>query len=192
MIRKLENIALVDMDGTICDYDSEMFKGLEKLRHPSEPKFYPPIRKDAPKYIHERSKLITQSQDWWANLPKFQLGWDVMKEAKKLGYRIVILTQGPRRNPAAWKGKKIWIDKYLGEDTDIIITRDKGLVYGKVLVDDFPPYMDKWLAWRPRGLGIIPASKQNENYHHPQVMRYDGTNLKDVKIALKKAMLRNE
>jgi hypothetical protein len=48
----------------------------------------------------------------------------------------VILTQGPRRNANAWTGKKLWIDRNLGPDTDVTITRDKGLVYGKVLVDD--------------------------------------------------------
>jgi hypothetical protein len=44
----------------------------------------------------------------------------------------MILTQGPRKNPASWAGKKKCIDRHLGQDADITITRDKGLVYGKV------------------------------------------------------------
>jgi len=55
----------------------------------------------------------------------------------------MILTQGPKKNPASWSGKKKWIDKNLGQDVDITITRDKGLVYGKVLVDDYPGYIEK-------------------------------------------------
>ena len=26
----------------------------------------------------------------------------------------------------------------------VTITMDKGLVYGKVLVDDYPPYVERW------------------------------------------------
>lgn len=101
-----------------------------------------------------------------------------------MGYRVMILTQGPRRNTSAWSGKKRWIDENLGEDTDITITRDKGLVYGKVLVDDYPPYIERWLAWRKNGLVIMPANASNGSYNHRQVIRYDGKNLREVRIAM--------
>ena len=104
----------------------------------------------------------------------------------------MILTQGPRQNPSSWAGKKKWIDKHLGEDTDITITRDKGLVYGKTLVDDYPGYIDRWLKWRKRGLVIMPANKQNENYTHPQVIRYDGSNLNQVRKAMEKALIKTK
>ena len=58
--------------------------------------------------------------------------------AKELGYKRKILTQGPKRNPFAWSGKKMWIDKRLGVNTEITVTRDKSGSYGKVLVDDYP------------------------------------------------------
>jgi hypothetical protein len=99
----------------------------------------------------------------------------------------MILTQGPKKFPDSWAGKKAWVGKNLGEDADITITRDKGLVYGKILVDDFPGYAERWLSWRERGLVIMPANEENKNFHHPQVIRYDGTNLGEVKRAMKKA-----
>ena len=102
----------------------------------------------------------------------------------------MILTQGPKKNPASWSGKKKWIDKNLGQDVDITITRDKGLVYGKVLVDDYPGYIEKWLQWRERGLVIMPANELNKYFVHPQVIRYDGTNLNEIAIAMEKAKLR--
>jgi hypothetical protein len=82
----------------------------------------------------------------------------------------------------------MWIDKHLGQGVDITITRDKGLVYGKVLVDDWPEYINRWLEWRPRGLVIMPANEANKGYFHPQVIRYDGKNLGVVKEAMEKAL----
>jgi 5'-nucleotidase len=185
---KIENIALFDMDGTLCDYDKALAKSLEILRSPDEEDFNSPIRDNSPKYLKNRADLIRTSVEWWATLPKFKLGFEIWELAEKLGYRKVILTQGPRKNAAGWQGKKIWIDKNIGEDTDIIITRDKGLVYGRILVDDFPGYIEKWLKHRPRGLVIMPASAENITFKHPQVIRYDGTNLEQVKRAMKDAL----
>jgi FMN phosphatase YigB (HAD superfamily) len=187
----IENIALFDMDGTLCDYDTGLLTELARLRSPNEPDFELPIKDNAPEYLKERADLIRACKQWWANLPRFKLGFDLWDVAGELEYRRVILTQGPRRNANAWTGKKLWIDNNLGPDTDMIITRDKGLVYGKVLVDDFPGYAEKWLKWRPRGLVIMPANEGNKNYSHPQVIRYDSTNLAEVRTAMKEAKLRN-
>ncbi|MEK6760359.1 MAG: hypothetical protein AABX93_00365 [Nanoarchaeota archaeon] len=183
-MRSDDDIALFDMDGTLCDFDKALFRDLEKMRSPFEEEYHPPIKDDAPSYIKERAEMIRSCKSWWANLPKFQFGWDVLDIAKKLDYEIMVLTQGPRRNPSSWSGKKLWIDKNLGKDVGITITRNKGLVYGKILVDDYPPYIDGWLKWRPRGLVIMPANKQNQNYSRTNVIRYDGKNLSEVYDAM--------
>ncbi len=192
MERKLENVALFDMDGTLCDYDSALTINMNKLKSPNEETFVPPLSDNAPDYLRARADLIRSRESWWENLPKLQLGWDILQVAKELEYRIMILTQGPKRNPASWSGKKKWIDKNLGEDVDITITRDKGLVYGKILVDDYPKYIERWAVWRPRGLIIMPTSSLNIGWQHPQVIRYDGTNLTQVREAMEKVKLRTE
>lgn len=186
---KPENIALFDMDGTLCDHDKALYEGLEKLRSPDEPIYVPPFvnQKDVPKYIWDRIDLIRTPELWWENLPKLQLGWDILNVANELGYRVMILTQGSKRNPSSWSGKKKWIDNNLGTDVDITITRDKGLVYGRVLVDDYPSYIERWLEWRKRGLVIMPTNESNKDFKHDQVIRYDGTNLEIVVEAMKKA-----
>ncbi len=189
-MEQIENIALFDMDGTLCDYDKGMRTELEKLRSPDEPIYNPPLRSSYPKYIHNRADMIKSSESWWVNLPRFQLGWDVLEVAKSLEYRIMILTQGPKKNPTSWSGKKKWIDSNLGPDVDITITRDKGLVYGKVLVDDYPGYIKGWLEWRKRGLVIMPASEGNKDFSHPQVIRYTGENLEEVRSAMERVKLR--
>jgi len=186
---EIEDIALFDLDGTLCDYDKGLLGKLEELRAPEEPQYLGNIR-DHPQHLKNRSDIIRSSESWWENLPRFQLGWDILEVAKNLGYRIVILTQGPKRNPNAWSGKKKWIDRNLGEGVDVIITRDKSLTYGKVLVDDYPEYTERWLQWRKNGLVIMPANKGNVDYKNPQVIRYDGSNLEQVRKAMEEVKMR--
>jgi hypothetical protein len=66
----------------------------------------------------------------------------------------------------------------------VTITHDKGLVYGAVLVDDWPDYILKWLEHRPRGLVIMPAHDHNAGFTHHNVVRYDGTNIDEVKARM--------
>jgi len=178
-------IALFDMDGTLFDYNLGLKNELDKIRYPFEPEIKFNFNNN-PEYIKNRIDLITNSESWWENLPKFQLGWDVLKIVKELEYKIHILTQGPRKNPLAWSGKKKCIDKHFGEDFDLTLTRNKGLVYGKVLVDDYPEYINRWLEWRKRGLVIMPANDFNKDYSNKQVIRYDGNNINEVYEALVK------
>jgi 5'-nucleotidase len=187
MQKEIARVALFDMDGTLCDYDSGLFAELEKMRAPNDPVYRPPLADDAPAYVKARTDLIRRSERWWAELPRLKLGFEVWNLAGELGYVREILTQGPRRNPYAWSGKKIWIDRNLGEDVDITITRNKSRHYGKVLVDDFPEYVLAWLEHRPRGIAIVPANPRNEGFSHPQVLRYDGTNFDELRECLTRA-----
>ena len=189
-MNRSENVALFDMDGTLCDYDRGLLGELERLRSPEEPVYKPRTTDPVPEYIINRIDLIRSKEEWWENLPRFQLGWDILEIAQKLEYRIMILTQGPKKNPLSWSGKKKWIDRNLGQEVDITITRDKGLVYGKVLVDDFPGYIERWLEWRRRGLVIMPANESNRDFNHRQVIRYDRTNLEEIAKSMEIAKLR--
>jgi hypothetical protein len=182
---KNDLIALFDMDGTLFDYVGSLKKELRKIESPQEPDV--PLRFEGnPGYVQNRIDLITESEAFWSDMPKLQLGWDILQIAEELEYHIHILTQGPRSKPAAWSGKKKCIDKHFGEDFSITLTRDKGLVYGTVLVEDYPKYIKRWLKWRKRGLVIMPANEFNGSLRHPQVIRYDGGNLKDVREAMRK------
>ena len=185
MTDRAEKIALFDMDGTLCDYEGSLKEHMLSLQAPEEEIFSEMEHENSPVYLKNRANLIQKDIEWWVNLPKLKLGFDIWHLVAKHGYRRMILTQGPRKNPSAWSGKKIWIDRHFGPDVDITITRDKGLVYGKILVDDYPEYIERWLKWRPRGLVIMPANKNNAKFKHPQVIRYDGKNYSEVVKAVK-------
>ncbi len=184
-------VALFDMDGTLCDYVGSLKRDLEKLRAPDEA-IVDPFKVNGPQYQHiwNRMDLIKADEKWWANLPKLQLGYDVLKMTNKLGYYNEVLTQGPKKNPAALAGKLTWLINNIEEDIDYTMTRNKGRHYGRVLVDDFPDYALTWLTHRKNGLVIMPSNEYNAGFKHPQVILYNGRNKEEVRDGLVDALNR--
>lgn len=179
---QLEKIALFDMDGTLCDYDGAIQRDYNLTKSECDPP-YSHDNKQYP-YLKRRVDFIRRTPGWWKKLEKFKLGWDILSVSDMIGFTPHILTQGPRACSNAWSEKLEWIQENIGE-VDITITRNKGLVYGTFLVDDYPPYIEAWLKWRPRGKVIMPAHDYNKDFKHPNVLRYDGTNINDVVVILK-------
>lgn len=182
---EIESIALFDLDNTLCDHETTLLRDLNSLKSPNEPEVV--STHNLPDYLKKRADAIRSQMSWWENLPKLQHGWDVLKLAQSLDYNIEILTTGPKRFPLSWMGKKLWVDKYFGKNTNLTITRDKGNKYGRVLVDDSVENAKRWLSWRERGLVIMPLTKYNPDFKHSQVIKYDGTNLETIKKAMERA-----
>ncbi len=191
--KKVENIILFDMDGTLCDYDKAITEGYNKLKSPSDPE-YKPFDNNITNipYLNERIRVIRNQPGWWTKLDKYQQGFDILAIAKELGFSIHILTKGPKSSTNAWAEKVEWVRTNLpdSQEVNITISDDKGLVYGKVLVDDFPEYVERWLENRPRGLVIMPLHSWNKDFKHENVIHYDGTNNDEIKRALEIAFNR--
>ena len=176
----MENrIALFDLDGTLADYDGALRRNLELIRSPLEPELTGTFNREP--HLEARRHMITSQSGWFLNLSKFQLGFDILSEVQKQGFKVVILTKGPTKKFAAWSEKVEWCNRNLPSDIEgVTITHNKGLVYGKILVDDYPDYITSWLQSRPRGLVVMPAHDYNKDFSHPNVIRYDGSNLQEV------------
>lgn len=177
---KTHEIALFDLDGTLADYDNRMSRDLRRLQERGEI-CYSPHDRDAPKYFGTRLDLIKSQSGWWLKLPKLKLGFDLLHAAINLGFQVQILTMGPHNTPSAWMEKVLWCHKHIGKFVKVTVTEDKSLVYGKILIDDTPDYLTGWLKLHPEGWGIMPANNANAQFHHPRVIRYDGTNLNAVR-----------
>lgn len=179
-------IALVDMDGTIADFDGAMIRELQKLAAPGEEAFLGPDGRylELP-HIKARRRAIRSKPGFWRTLPTYAPGFEIMAMLKSLGFRCHILTKGPKNEPAGWMEKVEWCRRHL-PDTPVIITEEKSLVYGKCLVDDWSEYFLPWLEHRPRGLVVAPDHPWNRDVDHPQVVRYTGTNAEVVRERLKK------
>lgn len=178
---KIEDIALFDMDGTTCNYDEALIRDYLKLMSPEEK--MPKSFHDGEGYIKERIDLIRNKPGWWRDLKEYKPGFDILNIARELEFKIYILTKGPSSSTPAWAEKIQWLKQHI-PDSIPTLTGNKGIVYGKILIDDYPPYLERWLENRPRGLGVMPAHEYNESFSHPNVIRYDGTNLEIVRKAM--------
>lgn len=164
------------MDGSLADYTGALVRDLALLRSPGEEVVTLDSIWDQDKrgHVANRIRLIKSQPGWWLRLAPIQAGMDVLDVCRRFHFDIHILTKGPKKHSPAWDEKVQWCQKYIHEDVDIHVTSDKGLVYGKILYDDYPEYMLRWLAHRPRGLGIMPVTPANKDFRHPNVVMYDG------------------
>jgi hypothetical protein len=186
------DIALFDIDGSLADYDGALIRDLEELRSPGEPPVTGQSMWELAKQEHiaARMRLIKSQPGWWLGLTPIPMGMQILELCRRSGFDIHILTKGPKRLPNAWEEKVQWCQRYINEAVDIHITSDKGLVYGKLLYDDYPDYVLRWLRHRPRGLGIMPVTAHNGDFAHPNVVKWDGTNLAEVTRAIAAAKAR--
>lgn len=183
-----DNVALFDMDGSLADYTEGMVRDLQQIQSPQEE----PVTAENiwamenQDYVRNRMRLIKARPGFWLDLKPIEMGMDILDACRQMyKFDIHILTKGPKKHSRAWKEKVEWCQRYLGDDVDIHITSDKGLVYGKLLYDDYPEYMLRWLKHRPRGLGIMPVTPYNKDFFHPNVIMYRGIeDLEEVVAAL--------
>lgn len=188
-----EKVCLCDLDGTLCDYEGQLVRDLNAIAGPDDFPIENLYSTDWPDWFENRINIIRRVPGWWLGLNKIKLGFDILDYCRYVGFDIRILTKGPRRTRNAWTEKVDWCHEHVmpnHPEAQVTITEDKGLVYGRVLVDDYIPYMERWLQWRPRGLGVVPAQKWNEGYSHPNVIRYTGENSDELLRELERAFNR--
>lgn len=172
------SVFLWDLDRSLADYDGAMIRDLNKIRSPEEEPFTPEnVWTKREHYIHERMEMIKNIPGWWRNLDPLLKGFAVFNIAKKMGFHNAVLTRGTRKSHI-WAEKLDWCMNRLGENIEVhVVTGEKGKVYGKVLYDDYPPFVSGWLEHRPRGLAIMPITKHtqpHEIHKHPNVILWDG------------------
>lgn len=178
-------IALIDLDSSVADYDRSMREWQAKLRSPGEPEIEQ--RDGAPAWMEARRKLIQGQPGFWKNLARLELGFEVVDELRAASFRLNILTRGPAKQPLAWAEKLEWAQMHLPDAEVTVTMTDKSGQYGRILVDDYPPFFNAWLKYRPRGLVICVAQVWNADVNHPNIFRYDGTNRAELKVRIKEA-----
>lgn len=188
-----DRIALIDLDGTVADYDTALKEAMRSLQSPNEPAYSDRYTGGIePPYIEARRKMIQRQPGFWRNLAPLPLGFQVVQELREYAFDLHVLTKGPQKNGPAWGEKLEWCQEHL-TDATVTVTGEKSLVYGRILVDDFPPYFEKWLKVRPRGLVICVAHPWNEGFakggsqEHPNVFRYDGKNREELRDRIRRA-----
>ena len=178
-------IALVDLDGTLCDCAGAIAKALAEMRGPEED---PRVEDsaDPPAHIIARRRMIMSAPGFWRDLNPLPLGFEILDVLAEVGFQPHVLTKGPANQSLGWMEKFDWCRRYVPK-LPVIMAEEKGLVFGRVLVDDWPAYIARWLCWQPRGLVIVPAQSWNADVEAgfpANAVRYDGTNLDAVRRRL--------
>jgi 5'(3')-deoxyribonucleotidase len=167
--------ALIDMDGTLCDCAGALAKGLALLRGPGEDPLSE-LSIQPPEYIAERRRLIMRTPGFWRNLRPLPLGFQLIDILRTSGFEPYILTKGPSDHSLAWMEKVDWCRHYV-PGIRVIVTEDKRLVRGTVLVEDWPPYIEEWLQAHSNATVIVPAQPWNSNVEElfpDRCVRFDG------------------
>jgi len=177
----MDNIALVDMDGTLCDYDAALRHQVHRI-----------LGEQADPWDPKHKNLVDMIKSYpgfWRDLPRIPFGLEIVDYLQCTGWQVHILTKGPHRTTSAWTEKVEWCREWL-PGIPVTITEDKGLVYGKILFDDWPDYCSAWLKWRSNGLVIMPKYDYNEKFaldNPKSIIRGGFDNIDQVKAAIDSA-----
>jgi 5'-nucleotidase len=167
-------LALVDLDGTLADFDGAMRRELTAILGPHEDAKWIDAHEEEHAWLKGRRRLIKAKPGFWKNLEPLANGMIVVEELTRAGFDLMVLTRAPKDVPLAWQEKVEWCMRFL-PGVPVTITPQKELVYGKVLVDDWPEYFVPWMRHRPRGLVVVPAQRWNEKHEtSSQLLRFTG------------------
>lgn len=138
-------IILVDQDGVLADF-AERFLELWRQRYPD--KFYVPNEKmtsfelteSYPPELREQVEGIYNSEGFILSLSPVAGAVSAVKQMVELGHMVKICTSSLTQYEYCVGEKYAWVEKHIGRDftKNIILTKDKTLVRGDILIDDKP------------------------------------------------------
>ena len=138
-------IILVDMDNTIADFEGH-FIDLWKEKYPHIPHvpreerrhFYQ--RYDYPHEHHRKITSLILTPGFFCDLEPIEGGLEALHEMKALGHSVYLCTSSFFNYEECVRCKYQWVKKHLGQQwqSKVILTADKTLVKGDVLIDDRP------------------------------------------------------
>lgn len=170
-------IILVDMDNTLVDFDAGLLE-VWCRRYPGE--FFVPLHKrttfhphnDYPEYLQDKVKEVCHSEGFVRNLPPTPGGIEAVRELLNMGHDVRFCTSHLLTYDPSVLEKFQWVEHHFGPAyvDRIVLTRDKTLVRGDVLIDDKPaitgvanPSWEHILYDRPFNRGV--TDKRRLNWH---------------------------
>ena len=138
-------IILVDMDDVLADFDGEFYQRWN-ARHPERKIVSPESRKCF--YIKEElppeyAPLVTEintEKGFILSLPEISGGIKAVNDMKDMGHEVFICTAPLDIYENCVLEKYKWVDEHMGFGWSkrLILTKEKALVKGDILIDDKP------------------------------------------------------
>jgi 5'-nucleotidase len=159
---------LVDMDGVIADFDGEF---LQRYRRRYPDKLYYPFEQRTEFYVkdqypEELKPLVAEillEPTFFRDMMPMDGAMEALLEMEAVGLEVFICTSPFTTYQNCVLEKYQWVESYLGSEwvNRIILTKDKTLVRGDILIDDKPeitgvdvPNWEHILYDRPYNQGV--------------------------------------
>ena len=159
---------LVDMDGVIADFDGEFLQRYRR-RHPD--KLYYPFEQRTEFYVkdqypEELKPLVAEillEPTFFRDMMPMDGAMEALLEMEAVGLEVFICSSPFTTYQNCVLEKYQWVESYLGSEwvNRIILTKDKTLVRGDILIDDKPeitgvdvPNWEHILYDRPYNQGV--------------------------------------
>jgi len=138
-------LILLDQDGVLADFEHAFIEAWRE-RHPDIPpvpyesrrSFH--ILEDYPPELRARAEAIYTAPGFIRNLPPVPGAVEAYRELLALGLDVRICSSPLRQFENCVAEKYLWVERHLGRAATerLVLTRDKTLVRGDLLIDDKP------------------------------------------------------
>ena len=175
-------IILIDMDDVLADFDGEFYRKWSEVHpdiyitSPNERKcFY--LMEESPKEYEDMIRGIYTAPGFIKSLPEIPGSINALKDIESRGHKIFICTAPLNVYQNCVLEKYEWIEEHIGFEwtKKLILTKDKTLVQGDVLIDDKPEVTG---AAKPVWEHIVFDKPYNRHTNHSKRMTW--TNYKKM------------
>ena len=138
-------LILLDQDGVLADFEQgflnawrAQYPDIPPVEYPNRTSFY--ILQNYPVELRARAEALYTAPGFIRNLPPVPGALEAVKELLALGMDIRICTSPLSQFENCVAEKYLWVEKHLGREATnrLILTKDKTLVQGDLLIDDKP------------------------------------------------------
>jgi 5'-nucleotidase len=169
-------LILIDMDDVLSDFDGEFYRKWNEIhpdKHITPPnerkKFY--LSDESPEGYADLIRGIYTAPGFVKSLPEIPGSMNALNDIASRGHKIFICTTPLNAYQNCVKEKYEWIEEHLGFEwtKKIILTKDKTLVQGDILIDDKPEITG---AAKPVWEHIVFDKPYNRQTNHAKRMTW--------------------